>query len=101
MVYILGRGVPPPNNYMLRLSAGQIKITPMENALRDRLDRRVCRMWESLRHWAPQVEFADSLRWFCTRVQSVKAVQHALWPPRERKSKPAHADLFIAEAVFN
>jgi DNA sulfur modification protein DndC len=39
MVYILGRGVPPPNNNTLRWCTGQIKITPMENALRDRLDQ--------------------------------------------------------------
>jgi len=34
MVYILGRGVPPPNNNTLRWCTGQIKIEPMEEALR-------------------------------------------------------------------
>ena len=38
MVYILGRGVPPPNNNTLRWCTRQIKIDPMEQALRDRLD---------------------------------------------------------------
>lgn len=37
MVYILGRGVPPPNNNTLRWCTGQIKIEPMEEALRRRL----------------------------------------------------------------
>jgi DNA sulfur modification protein DndC len=37
MVYILGRGVPPPNNNTLRWCTRQIKIDPMEQALRDRL----------------------------------------------------------------
>ncbi len=37
MVYILGRGVPPPNNNTLRWCTGQIKIEPMEEALRQRL----------------------------------------------------------------
>ena len=38
MVYILGRGVPPPNNNTLRWCTRQIKIDPMEQALRDRLN---------------------------------------------------------------
>ncbi|MFC4158261.1 phosphoadenosine phosphosulfate reductase domain-containing protein [Chitinimonas lacunae] len=38
LVYILGRGVPPPNNNTLRWCTRQIKIDPMEQALRDRLD---------------------------------------------------------------
>ncbi|MRV72541.1 phosphoadenosine phosphosulfate reductase family protein [Duganella sp. FT92W] len=38
MVYILGRGVPPPNNNTLRWCTRQIKIDPMEQALRARLD---------------------------------------------------------------
>ncbi|MDQ7981884.1 phosphoadenosine phosphosulfate reductase family protein [Paraburkholderia sp. SARCC-3016] len=38
MVYILGRGVPPPNNNTLRWCTRQIKIDPMEEALRQRLD---------------------------------------------------------------
>lgn len=33
MVYMLGRGVPPPNNQTLRWCTTQIKITPMEQAL--------------------------------------------------------------------
>ncbi len=39
MVYILGRGVPPPNNNTLRWCTRQIKIDPMEEALRQRLDQ--------------------------------------------------------------
>jgi len=39
MVYILGRGVPPPNNNTLRWCTRQIKIDPMEQALRERLDQ--------------------------------------------------------------
>lgn len=39
MVYILGRGVPPPNNNTLRWCTRQIKIDPMEQALRDRLNQ--------------------------------------------------------------
>lgn len=38
MVYILGRGVPPPNNNTLRWCTGQIKIEPMQAALQARLD---------------------------------------------------------------
>ncbi|MDR5815841.1 phosphoadenosine phosphosulfate reductase family protein [Caballeronia sp. LZ033] len=38
MVYILGRGVPPPNNNTLRWCTRQIKIDPMEDALRQRLE---------------------------------------------------------------
>lgn len=38
MVYILGRGVPPPNNNTLRWCTRQIKIDPMEQALHDRID---------------------------------------------------------------
>ncbi|MEZ3134250.1 phosphoadenosine phosphosulfate reductase family protein [Stutzerimonas kunmingensis] len=37
MVYILGRGVPPPNNNTLRWCTRQIKIDPMANALEQRL----------------------------------------------------------------
>ena len=33
MVYMLGRGVPPPNNKTLRWCTGQIKIQPMKDAL--------------------------------------------------------------------
>ncbi|QJD98622.1 phosphoadenosine phosphosulfate reductase family protein [Massilia forsythiae] len=39
MVYILGRGVPPPNNNTLRWCTGQIKIEPMEEALRRRVEQ--------------------------------------------------------------
>ncbi|MCG5072226.1 phosphoadenosine phosphosulfate reductase family protein [Paraburkholderia tagetis] len=38
MVYILGRGVPPPNNNTLRWCTRQIKIDPMEEALRKRIE---------------------------------------------------------------
>jgi len=37
MVYILGRGVPPPNNNTLRWCTRQIKIDPMAKALEQRL----------------------------------------------------------------
>lgn len=37
MVYILGRGVPPPNNNTLRWCTRQIKIDPMQAALEARL----------------------------------------------------------------
>lgn len=37
MVYILGRGVPPPNNNTLRWCTRQIKIDPMQQALEQRL----------------------------------------------------------------
>ncbi|WP_375592146.1 phosphoadenosine phosphosulfate reductase family protein [Chitiniphilus eburneus] len=37
MVYILGRGVPPPNNNTLRWCTRQIKIDPMQEALSHRL----------------------------------------------------------------
>jgi len=37
MVYILGRGVPPPNNNTFRWCTGQIKIEPMQAALERRL----------------------------------------------------------------
>lgn len=37
MVYILGRGVPPPNNNTLRWCTRQIKIDPMQDAIADRL----------------------------------------------------------------
>lgn len=33
MVYILGRGVPPPNNKTMRWCTGQIKVDPMAEAL--------------------------------------------------------------------
>ncbi len=39
MVYILGRGVPPPNNNTLRWCTRQIKIDPMQEAIAERLDR--------------------------------------------------------------
>lgn len=39
MVYILGRGVPPPNNNTLRWCTRQIKIDPMQAALEQRLDQ--------------------------------------------------------------
>lgn len=39
MVYILGRGVPPPNNNTLRWCTRQIKIDPMQHALEQRLDQ--------------------------------------------------------------
>lgn len=39
MVYILGRGVPPPNNNTLRWCTRQIKIDPMQNALEQRLEQ--------------------------------------------------------------
>ena len=38
MVYILGRGVPPPNNNTLRWCTRQIKIDPMQDAIAERLD---------------------------------------------------------------
>lgn len=38
LVYILGRGVPPPNNNTLRWCTRQIKIDPMTAALEARLD---------------------------------------------------------------
>lgn len=37
MVYILGRGVPPPNNNTLRWCTRQIKIDPMQAAIEERL----------------------------------------------------------------
>lgn len=37
MVYILGRGVPPPNNNTLRWCTRQIKIDPMQHAIEERL----------------------------------------------------------------
>lgn len=37
LVYILGRGVPPPNNNTLRWCTRQIKIDPMAAALEERL----------------------------------------------------------------
>ena len=37
MVYILGRGVPPPNNNTLRWCTRQIKIDPMQDAIAERL----------------------------------------------------------------
>lgn len=37
MVYILGRGVPPPNNNTLRWCTRQIKIEPMQDAIEARL----------------------------------------------------------------
>lgn len=39
MVYILGRGVPPPNNNTLRWCTRQIKIDPMQHALEERLEQ--------------------------------------------------------------
>lgn len=38
MVYMLGRGVPPPNNRTLRWCTAQIKIEPMHAALKDLRD---------------------------------------------------------------
>ncbi|QXZ79644.1 phosphoadenosine phosphosulfate reductase family protein [Rhizobium sp. L51/94] len=38
MVYILGRGVPPPNNNTLRWCTRQIKVDPMTEAIGRRLD---------------------------------------------------------------
>jgi len=38
MVYILGRGVPPPNNNTLRWCTRQIKVDPMTAALESALD---------------------------------------------------------------
>jgi DNA sulfur modification protein DndC len=38
MVYILGRGVPPPNNNTLRWCTRQIKIDPMQDAIAERLE---------------------------------------------------------------
>jgi DNA sulfur modification protein DndC len=38
MVYILGRGVPPPNNNTLRWCTRQIKIDPMQEAIAARRD---------------------------------------------------------------
>jgi DNA sulfur modification protein DndC len=37
MVYILGRGVPPPNNNTLRWCTRQIKIEPMQDAIEARV----------------------------------------------------------------
>lgn len=39
MVYILGRGVPPPNNNTLRWCTRQIKVDPMAAALGEAIDR--------------------------------------------------------------
>ena len=39
MVYILGRGVPPPNNNTLRWCTRQIKVEPMAAALEQALDQ--------------------------------------------------------------
>ncbi|TQX91288.1 phosphoadenosine phosphosulfate reductase [Rhizobium sp. rho-13.1] len=38
MVYILGRGVPPPNNNTLRWCTRQIKVDPMTDAIAKRLE---------------------------------------------------------------
>lgn len=38
LVYILGRGVPPPNNNTLRWCTRQIKVDPMTEALAARID---------------------------------------------------------------
>ncbi|USJ24696.1 phosphoadenosine phosphosulfate reductase family protein [Ensifer adhaerens] len=38
LVYILDRGVPPPNNNTLRWCTRQIKVDPMTQALADRID---------------------------------------------------------------
>lgn len=35
MVYMLGRGVPPPNNQTLRWCTPQIKVTPMQKAIEE------------------------------------------------------------------
>lgn len=39
MVYLLGRGVPPPNNSTLRWCTQQIKLTPMKVAMQELYDR--------------------------------------------------------------
>ena len=39
LVYILGRGVPPPNNNTLRWCTRQIKVDPMTEALAARIDQ--------------------------------------------------------------
>lgn len=39
LVYILGRGVPPPNNNTLRWCTRQIKVEPMAAALLDAIDQ--------------------------------------------------------------
>jgi DNA sulfur modification protein DndC len=39
LVYILGRGVPPPNNNTLRWCTRQIKVDPMAGAIESRLER--------------------------------------------------------------
>lgn len=39
LVYMLGRGVPPPNNATFRWCTRQIKVDPMTQALAARLDR--------------------------------------------------------------
>ncbi|WEZ84594.1 phosphoadenosine phosphosulfate reductase family protein [Rhizobium sp. 32-5/1] len=39
LVYILGRGVPPPNNNTLRWCTRQIKVDPMTDALAARIDQ--------------------------------------------------------------
>jgi DNA sulfur modification protein DndC len=38
MVYMLGRGVPPPNNNTLRWCTPQLKVEPMHNALKELRD---------------------------------------------------------------
>ncbi|MCP4697975.1 MAG: hypothetical protein GY862_14150 [Gammaproteobacteria bacterium] len=39
-VYMLGRGVPPPNNNTLRWCTSQIKVEPMEQAVVDFLSEK-------------------------------------------------------------
>jgi DNA sulfur modification protein DndC len=43
LVYILGRGVPPPNNNTLRWCTRQIKVDPMAAELSERAARRAAR----------------------------------------------------------
>jgi DNA sulfur modification protein DndC len=40
LVYMLGRGVPPPNNNTLRWCTRQIKVEPMHRAIEEELARR-------------------------------------------------------------
>jgi DNA sulfur modification protein DndC len=39
LVYILGRGVPPPNNNTLRWCTRQVKVDPMAQAIAERLEQ--------------------------------------------------------------
>lgn len=65
-VYMLGRGVPPPNNGTLRWCTPQLKINPMVAELRDTIGTqagtpalmhwRVCNIWDWLNFYAPSPE---------------------------------------------